>query len=133
MKKLLLAIVLIVGCESGEANIEHDCSVSGFGRAECVFTNKGDADGSVCIKITMTRNKPLDEYMITKSIGEGEEITSSNAICSGIVKAGDVVDRQKTLSFWAGLSDSFCKPNPISTWGRSWTDNCTMSTKVVPK
>ena len=61
MKKLLLIVLLIVGC-GGKANIEHDCTINGFGRAECVFTNKGNGDGSVCIEITMIRNRPKEKY-----------------------------------------------------------------------
>jgi len=109
MKRLFVLMVgiLLLGC--GEPDIEVSCHTNGFGQGECVFTNKGTAEGTkeVTVKVENRRT--------------GKSV--STTVHSGIVPKGDVRERKVTL---VGLSD-VCDVNSGlggSKYNLSWTDVC---------
>src|SRR5882724_6284335 len=88
----------------GKPDIRSDCSTNGLGDGKCTFHNIGTATGTTCIVVVL-ENKSASrvrvdgsnwdmtvgtEPIITK--GSGPTI-STNPVCSGIVAAGDVIER----------------------------------------
>lgn len=120
MKKSLLVIPAVIaflaGCK-GSAEITYDCSVNGAGAVECIFHNVGDRKGSVCIQATL--------------VNHARRSIQSDAICSGIVAAKDVVERRQSASFTQRPAD-FCK-NPNAYRGSTWVDHCTIRFEEAPK
>ena len=109
MKRIFsAAICLLAGCGTA-ANVEHDCTANGYGRVSCEFHNKGGSKGSACVKLVLTQ----------KSGGKSLE---SRAICSGVVNAHDVLQRETNGGFTESPSD-FCG----SYGSGSWTDMCDMN------
>lgn len=100
----------VAGCTK-PADISQSCTTNGFGAVECTFTNKGAGDGSVCVKLKLTNNAYKEMV--------------SEEICSGIVKASDVVERRRSASFPMQPSD-FCEV-PRHRQGQSWNDVCELS------
>lgn len=112
---LLIMLVALQGC--GKADISSNCSTNGFGRVECSFHNKGNAEGSLCVKVKLL---PTSENSFAKSAySQYVNGISSQEICSGIVKANDVVQRSQHGGFEVAPSD-FCS----LVRGGSWSDGC---------
>ena len=109
----LVAAGLLASCAK-PAMIEENCSTKGNGDVSCEFANKGESDGSKCVRILLKSS-----FIKEKS--------ASRQICSGIVKAGDIVQRETTGGFEQSPVD-FC----IGV-GDSWTDNCVMTVESDSK
>lgn len=112
----LVGLTILSGCSGPPADIESNCSATGRGDVECEFHNKGKGEGTTCVKVVLTK--------------EGETPTlESRPICSGIVKPGDIVQRQTNGGFnVSGVSYepiTFCGYDSYSSYG-SWTDNCSL-------
>lgn len=106
-----LILITLQGC--GKADIEPSCSSNGFGRVECSFHNKGNADGSVCVRVKLIptlENTNIKYYYIKYPNG-----ITSQEICSGIVKAEDVVERSQQGNFEVTPS-SYCGLASQSNW-----------------
>lgn len=107
----LMATGVLVAC-SEPAAIEENCTANGRGDVSCEFSNKGEAEGSKCVNIVL-KNTGYG-YMEGKT-------NSSREICSGIVKGGDVVQRETSGGFAMSPMD-FCSGSKDS-----WADNCELS------
>lgn len=103
-----LSITLTLqGC--GKADIESNCSSNGFGQINCNFHNKGNAEGTICIKVKLL---PTDQNFSKSIYPNG---ITSQEICSGIVKAEDVVERTQHGSFEMTPS-VFCSVAGNDSW-----------------
>jgi len=72
---------------SGTPDIKSDCTSNGFGQGRCTFHNVGSGAGTICVKITFER-----PYLWN---GQRSSFFMDSApVCSGIVKAEDVVQRE---------------------------------------
>jgi hypothetical protein len=102
------ALNALAAC-SEPAVIEDNCTTNGRGDVSCEFHNKSKYEGSKCVQIQL-KNKRMSS----------QGILSSREICSGIVKGGDIVQRETSGGFQIQPSD-FC------IWiNESWTDTCEM-------
>ena len=110
----LLVSVALAGCEKPAA-IEDNCTANGRGDVSCEFANKGEKEGSKCV------------YIVLKSTGyrDGQK-NVSREICSGIVKGGDVVQRETNGGF-DEMPIDFC----VGT-KENWTDNCELDVVSNP-
>lgn len=116
----IVGFTILSGCSGPPAEIDSNCTASGRGDVACEFHNKGKGEGTTCVKVVLTK--------------EGETPTlESRPICSGIVKPGDIVQRETNGGFSVnGVSYeplSFCGYDSYSSYG-SWTDNCSLD--VLP-
>lgn len=116
-----LGLAIVSGCSGPPADIKSICSATGGGDVECEFQNKGKGEGSACVKVVLQKN--------------GETPTlESRPICSGIVKPGDVVQRQTSGGFNMGGEPlkpmTFCGYDSYTSYG-SWSDNCSLD--VLPE
>lgn len=116
----MLGLALVGGCSGSPADIASSCSASGGGDVDCEFHNKGKGEATTCVKVVLSEKK-------------GSATLESRPICSGIVKPGDIVQRQTSGGFNMGGEPlkpmTFCGYDSYSSYG-SWSDNCTMD--VVP-
>ena len=94
---MLLACVLVLGC--GEAKIEKECVMNGFGKGTCTFTNLGDAVGGMCGKIKVFNVEHLNHA----------EIATSATICSGEIEPKS----SKDVEFMAAGVRDGCKPPSV--------------------
>ena len=141
MKNFLLVFfvsILLISCEGlfGKAEISDDCTVNGNGRVSCSFLNEGNAKGSICVQPYLQRVSYLEKNSFEYGFyGEGgTEAKTNGKMCSGIVEAGDVVERQKSMSFSSGIysdidTSDFCT-KAYNDYG-SWYDGCNFGTRVI--
>lgn len=112
---VLLICTALLGC-SKPASIRHSCTTNGHGKADCSFVNKGESDGTLCIKVLLSKqiDSNRTEYLL------------SEEICSGIIRAGDVVERSLGSAFPRKPAD-FCKSSTSGNDTSSWDKNCAMT------
>mgnify|MGYP001353228413 CR=1 FL=1 len=130
--------IFLISCNQGTPDITYSCTLNGQGNAYCEFQNNGTAEGSVCVNFMVEKFNagPESEYKIGS--GTGFILTSSESVCSGIVKIGDIREREKALFFKDEARTTmtpydFCETNSNFDVGRSmgldipyneWTQFC---------
>ncbi len=145
--KILISLTIVtmtmflLSCEQGTPDIDYSCTLNGKGTAYCEFQNNGNAEGSICVNFVVDKFNPGDESDYKIGSGTGFILTSSESLCSGIVKVGDVREREKGLFFKDEANRTitpydFCETNSNFDVGRSmgidipyneWTQFCEIS------
>lgn len=106
----LSTIALLVACgKMGKpAEISQNCTTNGYGQVQCTFMNKGETEGSKCVKLVLVNTSMYNKKQ------------KSREVCSGLVKAGDVVERRESGVFET-TPDAFC--SGVFSTG-PWNSNC---------
>jgi len=116
-----LVFVMGVGCKEAKEEKENQvdkakdvkitpsCTMNGFGKGQCQFTNKGEDAGSVCGQVNVVDAINLETVKI-----------SSASSCSGEVKPRSSV----TVPFSIPGVRGVCSKTSYGSKAASWTDVC---------
>jgi len=93
------------GCKKDKkpAKIESHCTMNGYGRGSCSFTNKGQGEGATCIKIRVYQEAEMSKGL------------TSSTICSGKVGVKETVNKEFSIPGVNGL---------CAVSGVPWTKVC---------
>ncbi len=106
-----------------QARIDPNCSVNGYGRVSCSFTNFGNAKGSTCIQIHLSSifSKVIADRIV------------SETFCSGLIEPSDVRDRATSILFYDSNRQRV-EPYKYCTEGAirdAWPGQCKMTVVKV--
>jgi hypothetical protein len=95
---------LLLGCGK-PAQITNNCTLNGYGDADCEFLNKGEQSGAKCVKLVLE---------VTYGADDGKQ-QESRSICSGKLEGGAVTDRSVSAVFPESPVD-FCTDYSYQSW-----------------
>lgn len=107
---LIALFVNLLGACAKPAAIEGTCTANGMGEISCEFHNSGESEGSQCVYVVLKQNESSEQMV-------------SREICSGLIRPGDLIQRETSGGFEKRPAD-FCSGGYLS----DWTDNCSLST-----
>ncbi|MFL9815484.1 hypothetical protein D7241_19745 [Stutzerimonas sp. VN223-3] len=117
---------------NAEAAIESNCSANLGGAVSCEFTNTGAKKDGACIVMEVVRSYDAKNYSYPSMGGKGAVLTS-NKICSGLVEAGDIRERNPEVTW--NIGERVTSPMGFCASDNPWfkaSNNCTIQTKEIP-
>lgn len=102
MKFIFSVLLALSMLACGKADISQQCTMNGFGKGQCTFTNLGTSKGSVCGTVAVTENR----YSLT---------TRTSVFCSGEVEPKSTV----SVSFSNPFVSELCEAE-----GKTWDKVC---------
>ena len=109
------------------SQIDKQCTLDGRGEVECTFINDGAREGSICTKAIIKRRNGVKH--VNKFDSSAYE--SAQRVCSGLIKPGDVAQRQYNVLFKdkSGNQVDITEFCDIEGFGDAWYDGCVWSYK----
>ncbi len=102
--------------------IDSQCTLNGHGRVECTFINDGAKEGSIC------KTSRIERINGAKHVNkfDSSSYESTQRLCSGLIKPGDVAERTLTIFFKDKSGNKidireFCD---IEGFSDAWYDGC---------
>ena len=105
-----------------ESQIDDQCTLNARGQVTCTFINDGAYEGSTCKTVIIKRRKGVEH--VNKFDSSAYE--STQRICSGLIKPGDVAQRQYNVLFKdkSGNQVDITEFCDIEGFGDTWYDGC---------